>query len=262
MSNKRPAKEQCLSLGIVSLFPDMFAALNYGVIGRALDEKRLSLSHFNPRDFSTDPHLRVDDRPYGGGPGMVMCYQPAADAIQAAKAKHPDAHVIHLSPQGQPLTHSKAKKLAQRPSLVLLASRYEGVDQRLIDTHVDEELSVGDFVVSGGELPAMMLIDAIGRFLPGVLGDAESAEQDSFADGMLDHPHYTRPEVIGGSSVPPVLLSGNHAAIAQWRLEKRKKSTWQQRPDLLKRCSPIDTEYAPGSDNSAPLSDKEDKDEK
>ena len=261
MSTKRPIKENCLSLAVISLFPDMFTALNYGVIGRAAQEERLKISHYNPREFSTDPHQRVDDRPYGGGPGMVMSYQPIADAIQAAKSEHPTARVIHLSPQGKPLTHAKVKELAELPDLILLASRYEGVDQRVIDTLVDEELSIGDFVVSGGELPAMMLIDAMGRCLPGVLGDAESAEQDSFVDNLLDHPHYTRPEVIAGLSVPQVLLSGNHAAISAWRLEQRKKSTWQRRPDLLKRCSPIDTENVSEPDPT-PLSDKEDRNEK
>lgn len=261
MSNKRPLKESCFSLAIISLLPEMFAALNYGVIGRALQEDRLKLSHYNPREFSTDPHQRVDDRPYGGGPGMVMSYQPVADAIKAAKSEHPAARVIHLSPQGQPLTHAKVKELAQEPGLILLASRYEGVDQRVIDSLVDEELSIGDFVVSGGELPAMMLVDAIGRCLPGVLGDAESAEQDSFVDNLLDHPHYTRPEQVAGQSVPPVLLSGNHADIAAWRQEQRKKSTWQKRPDLLKRCSPIDTENVSEPDPT-PLSDKEDRNEK
>lgn len=236
----------------------MFTALDHGIVGRAFQEERLKLTHFNPRDFTTNPHHRVDDRPYGGGPGMVMCYQPVADAIQAAKSQLPNARVIHLSPQGQPLTHAKVLELTQQLSLILVASRYEGVDQRLIDTQVDEELSVGDFVVSGGELPAMLLIDAISRCLPGVLGDAESAEQDSFVDHLLDHPHYTRPEIAGGLSVPAVLLSGNHAAIAYWRLEQRKKTTWQRRPDLLKRCSAIDSVNVPDK-GPAPLSENEDK---
>jgi tRNA (guanine37-N1)-methyltransferase len=223
---------------MISLMPDMFSALEHGVVGRALHEQRLALQHYNPRLYSTDPHQRVDDRPYGGGPGMVMSYQPLADAITAAKSQLPKAPVIHLSPQGQPLTHAKVKQLADQPELILLASRYEGVDQRLIDSQVDEELSIGDFVVSGGELPAMLLIDAVSRCLPGVLGDAESAEQDSFVDGLLDHPHYTRPETVAGLSVPPVLLSGDHAAIERWRAEQQKKTTWQKRPDLLKRCPP------------------------
>lgn len=243
MNNKRPAQQDCYSLGVISLFPSMFDALQHGVVGRAITENRLQLRHYNPRDFSQDPHQRVDDRPYGGGPGMVMSYQPVADAIQAAKATLPQATVIHLSPQGQPLTQQRVRELAAQPGLILLASRYEGVDQRLIERHVDEEIAIGDFVVSGGELPAMMLIDAVARFLPGVLGDAESAEQDSFSAGLLDHPHYTRPEVIDDQAVPPVLLSGDHAAIANWRQQQREKNTWQRRPDLLKRCSSDQSEY-------------------
>ena len=243
MSSKRPAQQSCYSLGIVSLFPEMFDALHHGVVGRAIQENRLQLKQYNPRDYSQDSHQRVDDRPYGGGPGMVMNYQPVADAILAAKSTLPAARVIHLSPQGQPLTQQRVRELAAEPGLILLASRYEGVDQRLIDRHVDEEIAIGDFVVSGGELPAMMLIDAVARFLPGVLGDAESAEQDSFSHGLLDHPHYTRPEVIDGLAVPAVLLSGDHAAIAAWRQQQREKNTWQRRPDLLKRCSPDQSEY-------------------
>lgn len=235
---KRTAPNSCLQIGMISLMPEMFAALKYGVVGRALREQRLVLQHYNPRQYSSNPHQRVDDRPYGGGPGMVMNYQPVADAIIAAKAQLSKAAVIHLSPQGQLLTHCQVRQLADQSQLILLASRYEGVDQRLIDNLVDAELSIGDFVVSGGELPAMLLIDAISRCLPGVLGDAESAEQDSFVDGLLDHPHYTRPETIGGLSVPQVLLSGDHAAIKQWRAQQREKNTWQKRPDLLKRCPP------------------------
>jgi tRNA (guanine37-N1)-methyltransferase len=250
-----------LRIGMISLLPFMFDALHYGVIGRALEEKRLAIEHFNPRDFTTDPYKRVDDRPYGGGPGMVMSYQPLADAIAAAKAQLPLARVIHLSPQGQPLNHAKVKQLSEKSELILVASRYEGVDQRLIDSHIDEELSVGDFVVSGGELPAMLLIDAIGRCLPGVLGDPQSANEDSFVDGLLDHPHYTRPEIIAEIPVPKVLLSGDHAAIAHWRKEQRQKSTWQRRPDLLKRCSPKTSENV-SDRHPTPLSEKEDNDEK
>jgi tRNA (guanine37-N1)-methyltransferase len=244
---------------MISLMPDMFQALEHGVVGRALQEKRLAIQHYNPRQYSTDPHQRVDDRPYGGGPGMVMCYQPLADAIAAAKAQLPQAPVIHLSPQGQPLTHAKVKQLAALPGLILLASRYEGVDQRLIDTQVDEEISIGDFVVSGGELPAMLLIDAVSRCLPGVLGDAESAEQDSFVDNRLDHPHYTRPETVADLSVPAVLLSGDHAAIARWRGEQREKITWQKRPDLLEICP---TSENVSDRDPTPLSAREDNNEK
>lgn len=255
-------KATCLNIAVISLFADMFSALNHGVIGRALGQERLKLSHYNPRDFSTDPHQKVDDRPYGGGPGMVMTYQPSVDAIQAAKKKLPNARVIHLSPQGKPLTHAKVQELTRHSELILLTSRYEGVDQRVIDHWVDEELSIGDFVVSGGELPAMLLIDAIGRCLPGVLGDAESAEQDSFVNGLLDHPHYTRPEVVDSYSVPPTLLSGNHAEIAKWRQAQAQEITWQKRPDLLKRCSPIDTDYPSDCIDPTALSESEEKHEK
>lgn len=259
--NKRPEATHCFSIGVISLLPEMFSALNHGIVGRAFQEERLKLTSFNPRDFSLNPHQRVDDRPYGGGPGMVMCYQPVADAIRAAQAQQPNARVTHLSPQGKPLTHTKVRELAEQSGIILVASRYEGVDQRLIDTLVDEELSMGDFVVSGGELPAMLLIDAISRCLPGVLGDAESAEQDSFVDNLLDHPHYTRPKIVDDLSVPGVLLSGNHAAITHWRHEQRKKSTWQRRPDLLKRCSAIDSVNVPDR-YPAPLSENEDTNEK
>lgn len=220
----------------ISLFPDMFNALKAGIPGRAIDKGLLTLSHLQLRDYAEAPHYRVDDRPYGGGPGMVMCYEPLAKSINAAKTKPPQAsRVIHLSPQGKPITHQKILELSQLPNLILVASRYEGIDARLLETHVDEEISIADCVVSGGELPAMILIDALIRCLPGALGDAQSALEDSFVSGLLDHSHYTRPELINELAVPPVLLSGNHAAIKTWRHEQSVKKTWQMRPDLIKR---------------------------
>ncbi len=225
-------------IAAISLFPDMFNALHAGIPGRALEQGLLTLSHINLRDHATPPHYRVDDRPYGGGPGMVMSYEPMAKAIDAAKAILPkNSPVIHLSPQGAPLTQSKVIELAKLPGLILATSRYEGLDARLHETHIDYELSVGDFVLSGGELPAMSLIDAIIRCLPGALGDSQSAEEDSFSNGLLDYSHYTRPAQIGDLGVPKVLLSGDHEAIAQWRLKESLKKTWQTRPDLIKRHS-------------------------
>ena len=195
------------------------------------------MQFWNPRDFTTDNHKTVDDRPYGGGPGMVMLAEPLEQAIASAKLKQAEENieswVIHLSPAGKPLTHESVMQLSKKQGLVLLASRYEGVDQRLIDAQVDEEISIGDYVLSGGELPAMALIDAIVRQLPGALGDSDSAIEDSFVDGLLDCPHYTRPEEYKGVKVPEVLTSGNHAKIKQWRLKMSLKRTRDQRPDLL-----------------------------
>lgn len=220
---------------IITLFPEMFQALEYGIVGRALENKLLQLQFWNPRDFTTDVHHTVDDRPYGGGPGMVMKVAPLCAAIDAAKAQLPaKVPVIYLSPQGKPLNQAHIAQLAERPDMILLAGRYEGIDQRLIDSQVDEVWSVGDYVVSGGELPIMLLIDAMTRLLPNALGDAESAAQDSFSQGLLDHPHYTRPVEINGMSVPKVLREGDHQAIARWRMQQALKNTWQMRPDLLK----------------------------
>jgi tRNA (guanine37-N1)-methyltransferase len=230
-----------LQLDAITLFPEMFDAVRrYGVTGRAAERGVYELVLWNPRDFTADNYRTVDDRPYGGGPGMVMLAEPLEKAILAAKARQAAAgaertRVVYLSPQGRLLDHERVKVLAQLPGLVLLMGRYEGVDERLLECHVDEEISTGDYVVSGGELPAMVLIDAIVRQLPGVLGDAESANQDSFADGLLDCPHYTRPEVYQGKRVPAVLLSGNHAQIARWRLKQALGRTWLRRPELLKR---------------------------
>ena len=223
---------------VVTLFPEMFDAITkYGITSRALHQNIYDVKFWNPRDFTTDNHKTVDDRPYGGGPGMVMLVEPLEQAISSAKVsqaeKNIESWVIHLSPAGKPLTHEKVMQLSKKQGLVLLASRYEGVDQRLIDAQVDEEISIGDYVLSGGELPAMTLIDAIVRQLPGALGDSDSAIEDSFVDGLLDCPHYTRPEEYKGVKVPEVLTSGNHAKIKQWRLKMSLKRTRDQRPDLL-----------------------------
>jgi tRNA (guanine37-N1)-methyltransferase len=219
---------------VISLFPEMFDAITkHGITSRALDKKIYSLNLINPREFTTDNHKTVDDRPYGGGPGMVMLAEPLAKAIGAANALNVNAKVIHLSPRGTKLTHEKVMELSKASGLILLASRYEGVDERLLDALVDEELSIGDYVLSGGELPAMALIDALVRQLPGALGDADSAVEDSFVNGLLDCPHYTRPETYENKSVPEVLLSGNHAKIREWRLKQSLLLTRAKRPDLL-----------------------------
>ncbi len=221
----------------VTLFPEMFAALtDWGVTRRALEQGLWSLALWNPRDFTTDNYRTVDDRPYGGGPGMVMLAEPLEKAIAAAKsAAKGEAKVIHLSPQGAVMDHRKVMALAAEPRLMLLCGRYEGVDERLIRRSVDEELSIGDYVLSGGELAAMVLIDAVVRQLPGALGDELSAEQDSFVNGLLDCPQYTRPEVYEGEAVPPVLMSGHHAQIERWRLKQSLGRTWLRRPELLER---------------------------
>jgi len=218
---------------VISLFPEMFAAMRQGVTGRAVERGQVAMRLWNPRDYADDTHRTVDDRPYGGGPGMVMMVEPLRQAIEAAKAAAPDSRVLYLSPQGRRLDQAAARQLATEPGLILLAGRYEGVDERLIDAYIDEEWSIGDYVLSGGELPAMVLIDAVIRLLPGVLGHADSAEQDSYVDGLLDCPHYTRPEEIEGHAVPEVLKSGNHELIRRWRLQQALGRTWLRRPDLL-----------------------------
>lgn len=223
-----------MHFGIISLFPEMFTALNYGIVGRALETQLIGLSFWDPRDFTEDKHRRVDDRPYGGGPGMVMQVQPLRDAIHAAKAKIPKAPVIYLSPQGKALNQQAVEKLAQHPALILVNGRYEGVDERLLQAEIDEQCSIGDYVLSGGELASMVLIDSIARLLPGALGHPDSAQQDSFSQYLLDHPHYTRPPVIDDLSIPGVLNSGDHAAINRWRLKQSLGRTWQLRPDMLK----------------------------
>jgi tRNA (guanine37-N1)-methyltransferase len=219
----------------ITLFPEMFEAVTAsGITRRALERGLWRLETWNPREFTTDNYRTVDDRPYGGGPGMVMLAEPLEKAIAAAQAASAQrARVIHLSPQGRRLDHGRVLELAQEPRLILLCSRYEGVDERLIERCVDEEVSLGDYVISGGELAAMVLIDAIVRQLPGALGDAESAAQESFAKGLLDCPQYTRPEVYEGGAVPSVLLSGHHADIERWRLKQALARTSRRRPELM-----------------------------
>ncbi|HRE13164.1 MAG TPA: tRNA (guanosine(37)-N1)-methyltransferase TrmD [Usitatibacteraceae bacterium] len=224
---------------VVTIFPEMFEAVTaHGITRRALEEGRFGFKAWNPRDFVHDPHRTVDDRPYGGGPGMVMIPGPLEDCVDAAEARQRAAGVerplvVLMSPQGERLTDALARRLAEEPGLVLVAGRYEGVDERFIARRVHREVSIGDYVVSGGELPAMVLMDAIVRLLPGSLNDAGSAEADSFSDGLLDWPHYTRPESWRGEAVPAMLLSGNHAAIARWRRQQALVRTKLRRPDLL-----------------------------
>lgn len=226
-----------MQFNVVSLFPEMVGTIGeFGVVGRALQRELISLAFENPRDHTTDRHRTVDDRPYGGGPGMVMKFQPVADALLAAKGKLPDGcPVVYLSPQGQVFDQAMAKRFAALPGMVFLAGRYEGIDERLVEAHVDVEISLGDFVLSGGEIAAMAVIDAVVRLLPGVLGDDESAAQDSFMEGLLDHPHYTRPEEIAGQRVPEVLISGDHAKIARWRTKQALGRSYLRRPDLLEK---------------------------
>lgn len=228
----------------VTLFPEMLAALtDWGITRRALEQGKWSLALWNPRDFTSNNYRTVDDRPYGGGPGMVMLAEPLEQAISAAKcAAEGEAKVIYLSPQGVALDHRKVMALANEPRMLLVCGRYEGVDERLIRRCVDEEVSIGDYVLSGGELAAMVLIDAVVRQLPGVLGDGLSAEQDSFVNGLLDCPQYTRPEVFRGEAVPAVLLSGDHARIERWRLKQALGRTWRRRPELLERRGLSETE--------------------
>lgn len=235
-----------MHFGLVTLFPEMFRSLEeFGVVGRAVRSGIISMDCWNPRDFAHDRHRTVDDRPYGGGPGMLMKVQPLQDAIHEAKENlladiklsQPGAEVairtVYLSPQGQRLDHKKAIELAEYDGLICVCGRYEGVDERLIEEEIDEEISIGDFVLSGGELASMVLLDSISRLVPGVLGHTESANEDSFANGLLDCPHYTRPEVFMGKPIPDVLKSGNHEQIRRWRLKQSLGRTWQRRPDLL-----------------------------
>jgi len=228
-----------MQFDVVTLFPEMFAALTQsGVTRRAFEQGKCGLSLWNPRDFTTDNHRTVDDRPYGGGPGMVMMARPLEATINAAKQRQTDLglaapRVVFMSPQGRALTHERVTQLKAEPGLVILCGRYEAVDQRLLDRCVDEEISVGDFVLSGGELPAMALMDAVIRLLPGVLNTEASAIEDSFVNGLLDSPHYTRPEAYEGMAVPPVLMGGNHAEIVKWRRQRMLEATATKRPDLL-----------------------------
>lgn len=224
-----------MRIDVVTLFPDFVAqCAGIGVIGRAQERGLLSVHGWNPRDYATDAYRRVDERPFGGGPGMVMLIDPLRAALNAARAATPaPAKTIFLSPQGTRLDQAKVVELAQQERLILLCGRYEGVDERFLQHEVDEELSIGDYVVSGGELPAAVLIDAIGRLQEGALNDVQSAQQDSFSDGLLDCPHYTRPERHELGAVPDVLLSGDHAAIAKWRRKQALGRTWQRRPELF-----------------------------
>ena len=221
--------------GVVTLFPELCAPFaQQGVVGRAVKSGILAVDYFNPRDYTHDRHRTVDDRPYGGGPGMLMMVEPLKQAITAAKQSGGEGtRVIYLSPQGKPLTQKGVRTLVEYDSMVLVCGRYEGIDERVIERYVDEEWSIGDYVLSGGELPAMVLMDAVARLVPGVLGHHASAIEDSFAEGLLDCPHYTRPEVLDGESVPEVLLSGDHEKIRQWRLQQSLGRTWLRRPELL-----------------------------
>ena len=228
-----------MQFAVVSIFPEMMRTVaEYGVVGRAMERNLASLHVVDPRYYTTDVHRTVDDRPYGGGPGMVMKYEPAAAALQAAKSALPEGSpVICLSPAGRAFDQAEAGRLAALPGVVLLAGRYEGIDERLIEAEVDEELSLGDFVLSGGEIAAMAVIDAVARLLPGVLGDEDSAAQDSFVEGLLDYPQYTRPEEVAGRQVPEVLLSGDHARIARWRYKQALGRSFIRRPDLVNKLS-------------------------
>lgn len=231
-----------MQFDVVTLFPEMFAALTQsGITRRAFEQKKCELALWNPRDFTSDNHRTVDDRPYGGGPGMVMLAKPLEAAINAAKARQAEQglqvpRVVYLSPQGRAITHQRVMQMTAEPGLVLLCGRYEAVDQRLLDRCVDEEISLGDFVLSGGELPAMALMDAMIRQLPGVLHDDASAVEDSFVNGLLDCPHYTRPEQYEDVGVPPVLLGGHHAEIVKWRRERALEATAKKRPEMIEHA--------------------------
>ncbi len=235
-----------MQLGVVTLFPRMFDAITeYGVTGRAVSRGKLTLEFWNPRDFTTDRHRTVDDRPYGGGPGMVMKVAPLRQAIhQAKRAMGVQTTVVYCSPQGRLLNQQGVCELATREKMILVAGRYEGIDERLIEQDIDEEWSIGDYVLSGGELAAMVMIDSMARLLPGVLGDEESAQQDSFMAGLFDHPHYTRPEKLADQAVPEVLLGGDHEAIRRWRLKQSLGRTWLRRPDILVKAILTDEQRA------------------
>ena len=224
-----------MRIDVITLFPESLEGLTgLGVTGRAIREGRVELKTWNPRDLATDRHRTVDDRPYGGGPGMVMAVEPLSSTITAVRKEHAGETLVSLmSPQGRKLDQAGVDELAGRQGLILVCGRYEGIDERLVESDIDEQWSIGDYVISGGELAAAVVIDAVTRLLPGVLGHEQSAVEDSFVDGLLDHPHYTRPEVAGGKAVPEVLLSGDHEAIRRWRRKQALGRTWQLRPDLL-----------------------------
>lgn len=221
--------------GVITIFPQMLKSLDFSMIGRAQDKGLIEIKCWDPRDYTTDKHQRVDDKVYGGGPGMVMAVQPIEAAVEQAKASLNDAAVVYLSPQGKPINQQVIDKWSHAGQMILLTGRYEGIDERLMDLVVDEEWSLGDYILTGGELAAMVVIDAVSRLLPGVLGDQQSAKSDSFSNQLLDCPHYTRPESIHGLDVPSVLLSGNHGAITRWRLKQSLGQTWLKRPDLLEK---------------------------
>jgi tRNA (guanine37-N1)-methyltransferase len=224
-----------MRIDVVTLFPDMIRDFcRYGIPRIALEKGLLEVETWNPRDYTTNRHRNVDDRPYGGGPGMVMQVQPVSDAVRRAR-RQGEGPVIYLSPQGRRLDQAALRQFAESQHMILLAGRYEGIDERLIQQEVDQEWSIGDYVLSGGEPAVMVWIDALARLIPGALGDEESALRDSFMDGLLDYPHYTRPEVVNGNAVPSVLLTGNHAEIERWRLKESLGRTWQRRPDLLEQ---------------------------
>ncbi|NKB32177.1 MAG: tRNA (guanosine(37)-N1)-methyltransferase TrmD [Pseudomonadales bacterium] len=227
-----------MQLSVVTLFPEMFSALtDWGISGRAIKQGIVSLDFYNPRDFTKDKHRTVDDKPFGGGPGMLMKTEPLIEAIRAARrglaGDDQEVTVVYLSPQGRPVKHRDVIDLAQRKKMALVCGRYQGIDNRVIESEIDEELSLGDFVLSGGELAAMALLDAMIRFQPGALGDEDSAQQDSFANGLLHCPEYTRPQEFDGKEVPDVLLSGDHSAIKTWRMKQSLGATWLKRPDLI-----------------------------
>ncbi|MCP4984301.1 MAG: tRNA (guanosine(37)-N1)-methyltransferase TrmD [Gammaproteobacteria bacterium] len=225
-----------MRIDVITLFPELVEqVIGCGVVGRAAERKLLELHCWNPRDYTLDKHRTVDDRPYGGGPGMLMKVQPLQDAISAVREKCPDARLVYMSPQGKPLTQQRLVRQVESGSVIFLCGRYEGIDERLIQREVDEEWSLGDYIISGGELAAMVCIDAMTRLIPGALGHDESAQQDSFSEGLLDYPHYTRPEEYLGDRVPPVLMNGNHRDIENWRQQQALGRTWQRRPELLER---------------------------
>ncbi len=228
-----------MRFAVITLFPEMLdAIMDFGITGRAIDSGLIDIQAWNPRDYATDNHRTVDDRPYGGGPGMVMMLPPLCAAIRAARSSMSGAtKVVHLTPQGRKLDQAGVMELAGNENLILLSGRYEGIDERVIETEVDEEWSIGDYVLSGGELAAMVIIDVIARTLPGVLGHADSAREDSFCAGLLDYPHYTRPEEFEGKCVPEILLSGDHEKIRRWRLKQALGRTWLRRPELLEKLN-------------------------
>ncbi len=223
-----------MRIDVITLFPEMVEqVVKYGVVGRAADQSLISLECWNPRNYTLDKHRTVDDRPYGGGPGMLMKVQPLEETIQAVREKNPQAQLVYLSPQGKPVDQDMLAKQINTGSVIFLCGRYEGIDERLVQQEVDQEWSIGDYIISGGELAAMVCIDAMTRLIPGALGHEQSAQQDSFSDGLLDHPHYTRPEEYKGMKVPEVLMNGNHRHIEDWRERQSLGRTWQRRPDLL-----------------------------